>query len=44
LAGREYVETHCTWSKCLESLDELLARTPASKESVAVKRVDLAPR
>jgi sugar transferase (PEP-CTERM/EpsH1 system associated) len=31
LAGRHYVETHCTWEKSLEKLDEVLAGTPAGR-------------
>jgi sugar transferase (PEP-CTERM/EpsH1 system associated) len=32
LTGREYVEAHCTWSKCLESLDAVLERASSREE------------
>ncbi len=33
LAGRAYVEAHCTWEKSLERLDALLTSLPAGRES-----------
>jgi glycosyltransferase involved in cell wall biosynthesis len=34
LAGRAYVEAHCTWDRALEVLDSFLSGTPAREETL----------